>query len=452
MESSIFFALVLSLALGAVIGIERELPRHGIDTTKEAFWWIRSYGLIALLGALSTWLDSTLGEQHLWKTVGFIGITLFILIQYSYDAFKREKVGVTSEYAALLAYFMGMIVMTGYTVMWVICTVLTLVVLSSKDTIQNYLEKFSRRELWDTLKFAVIALVALPLLPDQKFSIMDFIGYISPGNFAWTHPILLLKFFNPYSVWFFVVIMTGVQYTWYILSRVIWDRGGILASGAVGGMISSTATTAAMTSKSLLHPNNRNAYASATLAASCIMFIRVILISAVVNPALLNTIIFPASAMFVTLTGSTYYYYYLSRKDRLIKTSENDEYESPFQIMPALQFAGIVVAIKFLSGIGQIYKEFIPQEAYNYILGAISWLADVDAITQTMASESVNNNVPLIIASSTILIAVISNNIVKWFLIAGSKGEKWFSHAVMTGFGISIISGAIIIGIMNFLM
>ena len=102
------------------------------------------------------------------------------------------------------------------------------------------------------------------------------------------------------------------------------------------------------------------------------MFIRVILISAVVNPALLNTIIFPASAMFVTLTGSTYYYYYLSRKDRLIKTSENDEYESPFQIMPALQFAGIVVAIKFLSGIGQIYKEFIPQEAYNYILGAIS--------------------------------------------------------------------------------
>lgn len=37
MESSIFFALVLALALGAVIGIERELPRHGVDPTKEAF-------------------------------------------------------------------------------------------------------------------------------------------------------------------------------------------------------------------------------------------------------------------------------------------------------------------------------------------------------------------------------------------------------------------------------
>lgn len=362
---------------------------------------------------MTTWLDATLGETHLWKLVGFAGITLFILIQYSYDAFRREKVGVTSEYAALITYFLGIMVMTGHTVMSVITTVLTLIILSSKDRIQDWLERFSRRELGDTLKFAVIALVALPLLPDQKFSVMDFLGYISENPLPWSHPILTLKFFNPYSVWFFVVIMTGVQYTGYILARVMGDRGGIVASGAVGGMISSTATTAAMTDKSNTHPNNRNAYAAATLASSCIMFIRVVLISAFVNPALLSTITIPATAMFIALAGSAYYYYHQSKKDRLIKTGENGEYESPFQIVPALQFAGIVVAIKFLSGVGQIYREYIPQEAYNYILGAISGLADVDAITQTMASDSASGTLPLLIASSTILIAVISNNIVK---------------------------------------
>ena len=69
-----------------------------------------------------------------------------------------------------------------------------------------------------------------------------------------------------------------------------------------------------------------------------------------------------------------------------------------------------------------------------------------------MASDSAAGNLPLIIASSTILIAVISNNIVKGFLIAGTKGEKAFSRAVMTGFGISILTGGVIIGAMNFMM
>lgn len=398
-----------------------------------------------------TWLDIAFGEAHIWKLTGFIALTLFVLIEYSYDSFQKWRVGITSEYSAIITYFLGMLIMSGYTVFWVILAIIMLIILSAKDKLQQWLVKFSRRELGDTLKFAIIALVVLPLLPDAKFSILEIINAITPEDLAWTHPILTMKFFNPYSVWFFVVIMTGVQYTGYILSRVIGDRGGIVASGAVGGMISSTATTAAMTSKSVEHPNNRHAYAAATLISSCIMFIRVVLISAVVNPALVPTIIIPAFAMFLTLSGSAYYYYILSKKDRIIKTDGTEEYESPFQILPALQFAGIVVTIKFLSGIGVIYQQFIPQEAYNYILGAISGLADVDAITQTMASESATGNLPLIIASSTILIAVISNNIVKGFLIAGTKGEKIFSRAVMTGFGISIFTGGVIIGAMNFM-
>ena len=201
-----------------------------------------------------------------------------------------------------MTYFLGVIIMSGYTIFGVILAILMLIILSAKDKLQAWLEKFSRRELGDTLKFAIIALVILPLLPDAKFSILQIINSITPDDLTWTHPILTLKFFNPYSVWFFVVIMTGVQYTGYILSRVIGDRGGIVASGAVGGMISSTATTAAMTSKSVEHPNNRHAYAAATLASSCIMFVRVVLISAVVNPALVATIIIPAVAMFLTLS------------------------------------------------------------------------------------------------------------------------------------------------------
>lgn len=48
MEQSIFFALILSIALGAVIGVEREMPRHGVEPAKGTFGGIRSYAFLAL--------------------------------------------------------------------------------------------------------------------------------------------------------------------------------------------------------------------------------------------------------------------------------------------------------------------------------------------------------------------------------------------------------------------
>ena len=94
-------------------------------------------------------------------------------------------------------------------------------------------ERFSRVELADALKFGVIALVVLPLLPDQKFSLLDMINWFANGSISLSQPILMMKFFNPYSVWFFVVIMAGVEYVGYILSKVMGNRGGIVASGGV---------------------------------------------------------------------------------------------------------------------------------------------------------------------------------------------------------------------------
>lgn len=73
----------------------------------------------------------------------------------------------------------------------------------------------------------------------------------------------------------------------------------------------------------------------------------------------------------------------------------------------------MVVAIKFIAGIGLIYKDILNPQIFYYVLGALSGLADVDAITQDMASKSSENAIPMLLASSTILIAVMSNNIVK---------------------------------------
>lgn len=78
-----------------------------------------------------------------------------------------------------------------------------------------------------------------------------------------------------------------------------------------------------------------------------------------------------------------------------------------------MQFAIVIVVVKFLSGLGLIYKDILNPQIFNSALGAISGLADVDAITQDMASKASESTIALSIAASTILIAVMANNIVK---------------------------------------
>lgn len=454
MDQILFWNFILAIALGALIGTEREMPRSGAKIGWAAgFGGIRSYALLSLLGAITTWMDISMGTD-LWKIFGLIISGIFVIIAYTYTSFSKDQMGVTSEYAALLTYIIGIIVMSGHMTIAIILSILILLILSSKDYLTKLRSRFSRTELGDALKFSVISLVILPLLPNQKFSIVEILNAITGGHMEATHSILSMHFFNPFGIWLFVVIMAWVEYIGYILSKVLGNRGGVIASGAVGGMISSTATTAAMTNKSKQHPEHRNAYIVATLIASTIMCIRVIAISGFYSNAILSVITIPALCMLIWLIGTAYYYYRQSSPTALIEKEEGvieeqTEYESPFRLVPAIQFAGVIVAIKFLSGLGLIYKEYLDPRIFNYALGAISGLADVDAITQDMASKASEGSIALTIAASTILIAAMSNNIVK-ASIAYRFGEKLFGRGVVIGFSLSILFGLSAIIAMNF--
>ena len=451
MEQSLLWSFLLATSLGALIWAEREMPWGGTKLG-GAVWFggIRSFALLSLIWAIASWLDTALWSGNLWKWAGFIMTSIIIISGYVYSSFHQHRMGVTSEFAWILTYLIGIIVMTGSHTMAVILSILTLILLSAKEYLAKMREKFSREELGDSLKFAVIALVILPILPDTKYSILDIAQWIYQGSYSWIAPILTIDFFNPYWIWFFVVIMAGVEYAGFILSRIIWSKWGILASGAIGWIISSTATTVAMTKKSTEHIEHKNTYVVGTLIASCIMFLRVIIVAGIIYPTILSTIWIPASVMFVGLSGMAVYYYIESRKELSVPKDENEEkkYESPFQLIPAMKFAWLIVIIKFLSILGKVYEDTIPPEISNYGLAIISWLADVDAINMAYSEWAKAGTVSLIIASTTILIAVMSNNIVK-ASIAYRFGEKEYGKRVFLGFWVSIIAGVIAIIIMN---
>lgn len=112
--------------------------------------------------------------------------------------------------------------------------------------------------------------------------------------------------------------------------------------------------------------------------------------------------------------------------------------------------------IKFIAAIGATYKTELQEylgsgalQIYYYTLGLISGLADVDAITQDMASKAGDGSIPVLIAASTILIAAMSNNMVK-ATIAYRLGEKIFGQKVFFSFVASILAGLFAILVLNF--
>lgn len=441
MNVDIILQLLLAMWLWALVWMERGINEKTklLSKSSISFWDIRTFSLLSLLWAMSTWLTMDSSNIFFIAWTLFI-IWLFIVVYYSYSIYKEKQFGLTTELASIVTFFLWVFVMLGYVQIAIIMSIVLTFLLSSKGLIDKILEKVSREELNNTIKFAVISIVVLPLLPNEKFSISDILTYIWYTN-PLNNSILNLEFLNFYWIWFFVVLMSAISYAWYIMSKVIGEKWSILASWAIGWLVSSTAVTASMSESSKKDLKNTSMYVVSTLLASTIMFVRVIIIVLFFNINMLSSIIYPSLFMLSWMVLYMVYFYY-SSKDREASNNSNlsfeeKKYKSPFSIVPAFKFASFVLFIKFIAWVWALYKD-VWWDYFFYALWVISWLADVDAISQTMAVDAIDWKVWLELAAITIIIAVISNNLVKWS-IAMKFWEKKFGFAVMMWFVFSMI-------------
>lgn len=440
MDVSLVLQFLLALWLGALIGMERGIKYPLTIKGKKiiTFWEIRTFALISFLWAMSTWLSLQFQSQMLLITT-LVLVWLFIAIYYTYTAFKQEQLGLTTEMTAFITFFLWSFIILWFAKIAVLLSIILTFILSLKWFSEKIINKISREELNNTLKFAVISVVVLPLLPDQKYSISEVLW-----SLWYTHDInnaiINLPFMNPYGIWFFVVLMAWISYAGYVMSKVIWEKWSIILSGAIGGLVSSTAVTAAMTEASKKDVKNRDLYVISTLTASMIMFIRVILIVLFFNINMLNSIIYPTAFMLIWMFLYMLYFYTKTKKKEIQMNDlwlEKEKYKSPFSIWPALKFAVFILLIKFIAGVGGLYQE-VWGNYFFYALWIISGLADVDAVSQTMAVDSLDGKITSMLAAMTIITAVISNNFVKWW-IALKFWEKKFGQEVMLWFVISMI-------------
>ena len=371
-----------ALGLGMLIGLERE--RTG--DMQQSFAGVRTFALIALLGATSvfTGIHSVL----VWfPAVVFLAVAALIISAYHLTATQGD-VGMTTEVSVLLTFLIGGLCAWGQVGIAGAITVSCMLLLALKGWLHNLAKRIESSDVEATLKFAIITLVVLPLVPNTNFG---------PEG---------LEVINPYKTWLMVVLIAGLNFAGYILVKVVGREHGLGITGLLGGLVSSTAVTLSFSQRSRTESALAPVLALSILLAWTVMFFRVVVEVAVVNTSLAKSL---ALGMVLMGTVSLGICILLWRRGRSSERAEVETGHNPFELGEAIKFGGLFAVVIFIASAAQVYFG----NTGLYLAGALAGLTDVDAIALSMANLALNDPASSGPAARTIVIAVISNTMVK---------------------------------------
>ena len=372
----------VAVGLGLLLGLERERKRDA----ELLFGGVRTFALIALLGAIGAFMQRELDQS--WLVIAaFAALSVLVTVSYATTA-ARGELGITTEVTALLAFVVG--ALCGWEKVGVasVTTVVCLLLLTLKDFLHRVARRVELADVEATLQFAVISVIILPLLPNHNFG---------PPP---------LDVINPYKIWLMVVLIAGLNFLGYLLVKVLGSEHGLVITGILGGLVSSTAVTLSFSQRSRQEPAMSSAFVLAIVVAWTIMFVRVVVMVGVVNRDLASGLAVALGCMagaglIVTLV--------LWRRGRGRETGVVSAGANPFELSEAIKF-GLLFGI--VTVVAKAAETYLGATGL-YLAGALAGLTDVDAISLSMANLAKTDPESLMIAARTIVIAVVANTLVK---------------------------------------
>lgn len=396
---------IVAIAIGGLVGIEREIYQQ---KKTRGFAGIRTYLVVAILGAICSYLSQQAG----WDIIGYIvlsGIILILIASYYASALKGYM-GLTTELSVILVYILSSVAMIPqYQEMAVIFAVLLAILLSMKEILHSFARKTKQIEWYDTLKFVFMVFVILPLLPNKDFTVLGVEGA-----------------FNPYNTWMMVIFVSGVSFVGYVISKVVGGSHGIGLTGVFGGLVSSTAVTHSTAQDSKKNPGFVDAYAFAAVAACIVKLFRVVFEVWIVDFSMLSLGALPLLVM--ALGGIVVIARWIEGAEQK-GNPEGLNIGSPLTLKPALVFGFLYSAVGFLT---HLFMMFNLSSLSFVLVGIVSGIADVDAVTLSMTKAFSQGSVTSTLAWQTIVSAVLSNTIFKVILAKASGSKKFFMKVGLT--------------------
>lgn len=402
--------LAISIGIGFLIGMERQFSKENLEH-HEQFAGIRTFTMVSMFGYLSALLGQTMGEWIFGLTL--VCVFAFVIISYLRLSKTPGNSGATSEFALIMTFVLGGLVFLEMILLALIIMVVMLLLLAFKPTLHLFVEQLQRKELLAIILFVVMSALVIPFLPEFNF------GPYSLWNLA--------------EIWKMVVLVSGTSLVGYMIAKFMGNRGTLLA-GVVGGLVSSTSVALTYSRKSAENESGNISfyYAMGVISACTIMFPRVLFEVYVVNFELALELWVPILLISLAGFGSASLIYKLHKGD---SGTNGITLKNPLDLATAIKFALLYAAVQWLVK----YSGDQFGESGTYIAGAISGITDVDAITLSMAKMAKAGG-DSAIAVNTILIATLSNTLVK-FLIVIAFGSAVLKKTVFWGFLAMFLTG-----------
>jgi len=399
-----------ALGLGVLLGLERERAK-----TEASFAGVRTFGLLALAGGTAAFSQSVLVLPWLALAI-FAAVSGLVIVSYAVTA-QRGDLGVTTEVSALLSFLLGFLCVSGHVVTAAGLAVASGAVLALKEWLHRLAGRIETADVEATLKFAIVSIIILPLVPDQDFG---------PPP---------LDVVNPYKIWLMVVLISGLNFASYLLVKTVGAEHGIGLTGLLGGLVSSTAVTLGFAQRSRQEPGQIPPLALGILVAWTVMFFRVVVLVAAVNRDLVPGI---GIAMAAFGVPSLAICWLLWRRQRSAETATVSAGENPFELGEAIRFGLLFGVITFAAKAAQVYLG----DAGLYLAGAIAGLTDVDAIALSMAQLAQQDAASAGPAARTIVIAVASNTLFKAGMVA-FLGAPGLRRIIVAAAGVILVAAVL---------
>ena len=418
---NLFYRFGVALAIGLMIGLQREFAhrvRAPGDAGDVVFAGARTFPLMAILGCASAFLASEFGQPSI--IVGVLVVAgLIIAVAHYFEALQGES-GITTEIAALITIVIGALCFQGRIEIAAALGVAVTVLLALKIQTQQFVQKLEPTDVYATLKFCVISVIILPILPQT--------GMGSPP----------LDVLVPFRIWLMVIFISGISFLGYVLIKVVGTRRGVGLTGILGGLASSTAVTLSFSQRSRSVGGLDRSFALAILLAWAIMFVRVFVEIAALNRALLATIWIPLVAALSVTAGYCGYLYW---KESSSSQEEEDRFKNPFELGPALTF-GLLYAVILL---GAKAASMYLGDTGIYLSSVAGGLMDVDAITLSMAELSgTEGTLDVRTAARAVILATASNTVVKGGIVLAT-GSAGLRRAILPGFILTLAAAIVIV-------
>lgn len=407
--STLLQKLAIAIFVGALIGLERE---HSKMSKEKTMGGIRTFPLIALIGFLSALIANL--EDKIFYFPFVAGFIILVAISYFVTA-NMGRIGITTEITSVITFILGSLIYWDYIILAAGIGVLVTIILSLKIQLHSFVGKLNENDIYATLKFALITVIILPILPDTT---------IDPLNVV-----------NLKLIWLLVILVSGISFIGYIILKFYGREEGIPVTGLIGGMVSSTAVTYSFSKKSKENPQLSDSYTTGILLATTLMYPRVFFIMVVLNGALASALWIPL--LILTLLGLVLSYF-MWKKAKSTK-HENIELTNPFELKSALMFGLIFAVILFLSKGAQDYLG----EGGVFVAASLGGLSSVDAIVLSLAqlSNSILTVKNVLIGT---FIAIISNTLFKcgivYFSAAPEMRQRIFKNFyIILGMNVLIV-------------